>query len=241
MSNESPPNLPVNHVFVDVENVKVIDPAVIGGKNLMLYLFLGLQQKRLDVELVEKLLEHAHTVQMIRSLKAGNNALDFVLAYHLGQAVLSDPKGYYHIVSRDSGYDALVELLKSRHVKVKRHEDWAALSFRVPPKTPSPEGTPEEATAPKVSTVPKAQAPAKPPATAQSAPALSPVAEKLVECLKKAPKSRPKKEKTLIAHTINFTGKDKPDAESLAIHVLTELKKAKFIAVDAKGAVTYRV
>jgi hypothetical protein len=146
MSAETNPHLPVNHVFVDLENVKVIDPAVIGGKNLMLHLFLGPHQMRLDVEVVEKLLEHAQTVRMVRTVKSGKNTLDFVLAYHLGQAVLADPKGYYHIVSKDVGYDALVDLLKSRHVKVKRHDDWTALNFHAQPKpavvvSPSAAGT----------------------------------------------------------------------------------------------------
>jgi len=36
---------PTNHVLADLENAKVIDPAVIGGKNLILHLFLGPQNK----------------------------------------------------------------------------------------------------------------------------------------------------------------------------------------------------
>jgi hypothetical protein len=121
MHTEIAPHSPVNHVFVDFENVKAVDCSVIGGKNLRLYLFLGPQNKKLDIAVVECLLAHAQTVQMIRSPKSGKNALDFVLAYHLGQAVLTDPKGFYHIVSKDTGFDALVELLKSRNTKVKRN------------------------------------------------------------------------------------------------------------------------
>jgi hypothetical protein len=134
MQAEVAPHLPLNHVFVDLENVKSIDAAVLGGKNLKLHLFLGPQSKKLDVEVVEKLLENAQAVQMVRTATVGKNALDFVLAYHLGQAVLTDPRGYFHIVSKDAGYDALVELLKSRHVKVNRHADWSGLHFQTPPK-----------------------------------------------------------------------------------------------------------
>jgi hypothetical protein len=219
MSTESPPHLPANHVFVDVENVKVIDPVVIGSKNLRLHLFLGPHQKKLDVEVVEKLLEHSQAVQMIRSPKSGKNALDFVLAYHLGQAVQGDPKGYFHIVSKDAGFDALVDLLKSRHVRVKRHDDWTALNLHAQAKPAAEVVSP----------------------AAAARPALSEAAQKLLENLRKNLKGRPKKEKTLIAHAVNFTGKDKPDAEVGAGKVVGELKKARYITVDDKCAVTYQV
>lgn len=218
MSSDAPQYQPVNHVFVDLENVKSIDAGVIGGKNLTLHLFLGPHNRKLDVEVVERLLENAQAVKLLRSPKAGKNALDFVLAYHLGQAVLADPKGYFHIVSKDTGFDALVDLLKSKHVKVKRHPDWSGLHFN---STSKPAGTP-------------APAP-KPPAK----PGLSEAAEKLLENLRKSPKNHPKKKKTLITHAMNFTGKDKPESE--AEKVIVELNKAGHLEIDDMGAVTYKV
>ena len=223
MSSESTPHLPTNHVFVDVENVKVIDPAVIGAKNLRLYLFLGPHHKKLDVEVVEKLLEHSQTVQLIRSPKSGKNALDFVLAYHLGQAVQGDPKGYFHIVSKDAGFDALVDLLKSRHVKVKRHDDWAALHFQSVAKPPM-----AAEVAPHISSSP---------APNVIGAKLSQNAAKLLENLRKSVKNRPKKQKTLITHARNFSSKDKPEAE--AEKVVAELQKAGHLAIDEKGTVSY--
>lgn len=70
----------VNHVFVDFENVKTIDGSVLGGKNLTFHRLLGPQNKKLDVDVVEKLLDNAQAVKLIRSPMAGKNALDFVLA-----------------------------------------------------------------------------------------------------------------------------------------------------------------
>ena len=222
MSSEAPQYLPVNHVFVDLENVKSIDASVIGGRNLTCHLFLGPQNKKLDVEVVERLLENAQTVRLIRSPKAGKNALDFVLAYHLGQAVLADPKGYFHIVSKDTGFDALVDFLKSKHVKVKRHPDWNGLHFSASIKPP--------AIAAAVA-VPKAP----------SKPVLSEAAEKLLENLRKSVKNRPKKEQTLVAHARSLTGKDKPEAEAGALKVIWELKKAGHLEIDPKGAVSYKL
>ncbi len=234
MQTETTPHLPVNHVFVDMENVKTIDAAVIGGQHLRLHVFLGPQNKKLDVEVVEKLLENAQAVQLIRIATVGRNALDFVLAYHLGQAVLADPKGYFHIVSKDAGFDALVDLLKSRHVKVKRHSDWSGLHFQSPSKPTAAVVSPAEAS--KVQAAPKPPTSPKAPAT----PAFSDGATKLIENLKKLPKpKRPKKEKSLIAHAKPLCGKDV--SEAAVAKVLQELKKAKLITVDDKGAVTYQL
>jgi hypothetical protein len=79
--------LPVNHVFVDFENVHEIDLAVIGGKAVSFTLLVGPRQTKLDVSLVEKLFEHAVSVQLVRLTSSGKNALDFTLAYYVGRAV----------------------------------------------------------------------------------------------------------------------------------------------------------
>jgi hypothetical protein len=235
MSSEAPEYLPVNHVFVDYENIKSVDPSVIGDSNLRVHLFLGPENKTLKVDVVEKLLEHAQTVQMIRSPKQGKNALDFVLAYHLGQAVLTDPKGYFHIISKDAGFDALVDFLKSRKVKVKRHVDWCGLAFQSPPQ-PAVTSVSQAAAEPKVQTAPKA--PVSPKTSATSA--LSSCVTKLVDNLKKLPKpKRPKKAKGLIAHAKPMCGKD--GSETSVLKVLEELKNERIIDVDDKDTVTYYV
>jgi hypothetical protein len=135
MANDLPP--PVNHVFVDFENVHEVDHANIGSKAVHLTLLLGSRQTRLDVSLVEKLLEHAASVQLVRLGSGGRNALDFILAYYLGRAVVDDPAGCFHIVSRDAGYDPLIEHLRSKHIRAHRHNDFATLSFSGAGKLPA--------------------------------------------------------------------------------------------------------
>src|SRR6185436_12859689 len=98
---------PMNHVFVDFENVHHVDFSLIGAKAVSFTLLLGAKHTRLDVALVEKLLEHAASVQLVRLTTSGRNALDFALSYYLGRAVLADPTAYFHVVSRDKGFDPL--------------------------------------------------------------------------------------------------------------------------------------
>jgi hypothetical protein len=165
------------------------------------------------MDVVEVLLENAQAVRMIRSPKSGKNALDFVLAYHLGQAVLGDPKGYFHIVSKDAGFDALVDLLKSKQAKVKRHDDWSGLNFNGPAR---PEAETKIAVA----------------------NALSEKAEKLMGDLKKAAATnRPKRRKGLLGLASMVLGKGSTEAKCEAL--VQELIKAGNLMIDEKGAVSY--
>jgi len=117
---DAPLAAPMNHVFVDFENVHDIDLSVIGGKAATFTLFLGAKNTKLDVTLVERLLVHAASVSLIRLTRSGKNALDFTLAYYVGRAAVNDPHGFFHIISKDAGYDPLIEHLRSRHVRAYR-------------------------------------------------------------------------------------------------------------------------
>ena len=125
---------PVNHVFVDFENVQDIDLTIIGEKTVHFTLLVGPKQTRLDTALVEKLLQHSAQISLIRLAAPGRNALDFTLAYYVGRAVAADPTGYFHIISKDKGYEPFVEHLRNKHVKARRYDDFTKLTFSAPPK-----------------------------------------------------------------------------------------------------------
>lgn len=125
---------PLHHVFVDFENVHAVDVSILGSRAVCFTILLGAKQTKLDAALVEKLMEHAASVQLIRLASSGKNALDFVLTYYVGRAVSASPGSHIHIVSKDTGFDPLVEHLRSRHVRVLRHDDFTTLTFSGPPK-----------------------------------------------------------------------------------------------------------
>ena len=217
---------PMNHVLVDFENVHHIDPAIIGAKAVSLTILVGAKQTKLDAETVVKLFEHAASVQLIRLTASDKNAVDFALAYYLGRAVLADPAAYFHIVSKDSGYDPLIAHLASRHVRVRRHHDFSTLTF-----------------AAAVKPVPAAPVPDKPKA-APSAPKSAPtqavdVVTLELERLRKHTANRPKKKKTLLSHLKANLGKEANGAD--AANLLDKLIKAGHVAIDDKEGVSYNV
>jgi hypothetical protein len=46
----------------------------------------------------------------------GRNALDFHICFYIGQLAAQDPTAYFHVISKDGGFDPLIRHLKSRKV-----------------------------------------------------------------------------------------------------------------------------
>jgi hypothetical protein len=217
----------VNHVFVDFENVHEIDLAIIGSKAVSFTLLLGSRQTKLDVSLVEKLLEHAASVQWVRLTSAGKDALDFTLAYYVGRAVAADPTGYFHIVSKDTGYDPLIEHLRSKHVRARRHDSFATLTFAAPAKPSAPAPSPA---------VPKPKPQLKP----TSQPAILDEWEvQVLEHLRKPSATRPRNKNKLVSFLVAHLGNKITEAD--ALHLVNYLSQAGLLTLDEKGTVAYHL
>jgi len=221
-TNDLPPA--VNHIFVDYENVHAVDPAIIGSKTVHVTLLLGAKKTKLDATVVEKLMQHVSTVEMIRLTSSGRNALDFALAYYVGRAVLADPCGYFHIVSKDKGYDALIEHLRGKHIHIRRHESFATLTSSAAAKTSA-------ATSPVA--VPAAKSPAKPKTPAS----LGALEARVLEHLRKPTTNRPRNKNKLTSHLISHLGKKVTEAEVLRL--IETLSRAGHLIIGDKGKVTY--
>lgn len=204
----------LNHVFVDFENVHEFDASILGTKAVCFTILLGAKQTKLNAGLVEKLMENAASVQLIRLTSSGKNALDFALAYYVGRAVSSNPAAHIHIISKDTGFDPLVEHLRSRHISARRHGSFATLTFSGPPKvgTAAPKAVP-----------------------AEQETSLS----RVLERLRKNVTNRPKKKKTLLSHLKSLLGKDATDQD--ASKLLEMLCKAGHVSIGDKDTVTYHV
>ncbi len=115
-----------NYIFVDFENVHEVDLDRVAKKPVVVILVLGEKHKKLSVELVKKLLKYQDQVRLIEAGRSGKNALDFVLAYRIGVESQLNPKGSFHIVSRDTGFDPLIDHLNHNGILAKRHETFAS-------------------------------------------------------------------------------------------------------------------
>lgn len=223
-TNDLPP--PINHIFVDFENVHDIDLTIIGNNTVHLTLLLGPRQTKLDAALVERLLENAAAVQLVRLSSAGRNALDFTLAYYIGLAVAADPTGFFHIVSKDAGYDPLIEHLRSKRIHARRHGDFSAFTFSTPAKPP-----PAVALKPKPSYKPSAQLPL--------VAVMDGTETRVLEHLRKPTTTRPRTKTRLLSFLVALHGHKITEAEALSL--VHNLSQAGHLAIDPKGKVIYQL
>ena len=112
-----------NYVFIDFENMQRHDVGLLKGIPGRVFLFVGANQSKIPFDLAakfQKLGEQGHYIQIEGS---GHNALDFHIAFYVGQMAERDPKGVFSIVSKDTGFDPLIRHLNGSGITAKRITD----------------------------------------------------------------------------------------------------------------------
>ena len=207
----------MNHIFVDYENIKTVDPAAFEIDNATFTLLFGPQNRKLDAALVESLLCRAPAVELVRLNESGRNAVDFGLAYYLGKKVAADPTAQFHLISKDTGYDPLIEHLRSRNVRINRYPSFEALA---------PRGAAKPASAL------KPPAPAIPAAGANGN-------DRVVAYLKRNESNRPRRKATLVRHLRSQLLRGAGDEE--VNRCITILEANRQLTINEKGTVTYHL
>lgn len=110
----------INYVLIDYENVQPTDLGLLREGPFKIRLFLGPNQSRIPVGLATALQAFGHDAEYVVLQSAGSNALDFHIAYYLGVLATQEPLGLFHIISKDSGFDPLIEHLKGKGVFAQR-------------------------------------------------------------------------------------------------------------------------
>lgn len=99
-------------LFVDLENVQKLDLATVPA-NAHVMIFYGITQKKLPEELVVQAQPLGSRLKWIKISGQGPNALDFHIAFYLGQQLTRSRESECVILSRDTGFDPLVRHLAS--------------------------------------------------------------------------------------------------------------------------------
>ncbi|ODV26367.1 MAG: hypothetical protein ABT19_03025 [Rhodanobacter sp. SCN 68-63] len=113
-----------NYVLIDYENVQPKSLAALRGEHLFkVYLFVGASQAKVTFEVAEAMQALGEHAKYIKISGNGPNALDFHIAYYIGQLAAQDPNAFFHIISKDSGFDPLIKHLKAQKVFACRSKD----------------------------------------------------------------------------------------------------------------------
>jgi len=112
-----------NYVLIDYENVQPEAMAVLDKEHFKVIVFIGANQVKVSFELASVLQRMGERAEYIKITGNGSNALDFHVAFYIGQLAAKEPEAYFHIVSKDTGFDPLILHLKSKKILVFRAKD----------------------------------------------------------------------------------------------------------------------
>jgi hypothetical protein len=122
--------LKTNYILIDYENVQPSTFELPKDYPFKVIVFVGASQTKIPIDLVIAMQNLGHNAQYVRVEEKGKNALDFYITFYLGKYFEKDSMGYFHIISKDTGFDILIQHLKSKKVLVNRYsqiEDIPAL------------------------------------------------------------------------------------------------------------------
>jgi len=133
-------------LLVDYENIGKIDLAAIPD-GVRVPFFFGASQRTVPTEFLKAALKLGERFVPIDIEGQGKNALDFHIAFYLGEFLARAPHTACVILSKDKGFDPLVRHLTRRGLDVRRANSMAeALASRgVPaaaPRSGGPSGRP---------------------------------------------------------------------------------------------------
>lgn len=115
------------YVLIDHENVQPKDLGLLDGQALKVIVFLGANQSRISTELATALQSLGDDGEYVQINGNGRNALDFHIAFYLGDLAAKHPQASFHVISKDGDYDPLLGHLRSKGIEAQRSVTLAAL------------------------------------------------------------------------------------------------------------------
>src|SRR5512136_1530992 len=94
-------------LLVDFENVQQVELARLDSSYRVI-IFVGADQKNVPFDLVTRAQQLGNRVEWQKITGNGSNALDFFIAFQLGQVFAKPPRPECVVLSRDKGFDPLI-------------------------------------------------------------------------------------------------------------------------------------
>jgi hypothetical protein len=111
-----------NYVLIDYENVQPKNLEIMKGHEFIVKVFVGSNLTKIPIELATALQSFGEKAEYIQIEGNGPNALDFHIAYYIGHLAASDPEAFFHVISKDTGFDPLIRHLKAKKIRAYREK-----------------------------------------------------------------------------------------------------------------------
>ncbi len=183
-------------LLVDYENIHHVDFSVLPEQEIDIKIFVGQAQHKVPIELVQSVQRFGQSAEWIKITGMGKNALDFHIAFYLGKFSQDSSVNAFFILSKDKGFDPLIQHLNHLDIHCQR-----ILNLQELPEHPISQ-------------------------MSQTTNHLTSILEKVIEDLEKIPKNkRPRKRTTLCQYIESFLTKTQlgdNEIDTLVDKLLTE-------------------
>ncbi|HKO62274.1 MAG TPA: PIN domain-containing protein [Pyrinomonadaceae bacterium] len=105
-----------NFVLIDSENVKPEYIEKLKHEHFHVVVFVGPNLKWVDFPSANALQSLGSNGSYVQISGQGASALDFHIAYHVGKLSAVHPDAWFHIISKDKGFDPLLKHLKDHKI-----------------------------------------------------------------------------------------------------------------------------
>jgi hypothetical protein len=124
------------YVLVDFENVQPKNLELLKEHPFRVLVFIGANQTKFPRHFVVAMQALGEQADYVEIAGSGPNALDFHIAYYIGELAAREPHADFHIISKDRGFDPLIRHLKGKKIRVRREKDLAEIpELRIPDTT----------------------------------------------------------------------------------------------------------
>lgn len=113
-----------NYVLIDFESVQPASLVALEQEHFRVLAFVGANQAKVPFDVAAPLQRMGDKAQYIKISGNGPNALDFHVAFYIGELAAGEPGAYFHVISKDTGFDPLIKHLRARKI-------WAARSVSI--------------------------------------------------------------------------------------------------------------
>ncbi len=109
-----------NYILIDFENVQPSGLSELSQDHFHVLVFAGNNQTKVPIDIAIALQPLGTRVEYIKANGTGPNAVDFHIAFYIGHLASRQTDAFFHIVSKDTGFDPLIAHLKTKKILADR-------------------------------------------------------------------------------------------------------------------------
>jgi hypothetical protein len=127
--------LKTNYLLLDYENIQPKKLPLLKDHPFNILVFVGENQTKIPLELAAALQSLGNDAEYIKISGNGTNALDFHIAFSIGVLSKENPDACFHIISKDTGFDPLIEYARTKGIGIVRSKDIADIPMLRPSRS----------------------------------------------------------------------------------------------------------